>query len=210
MKANTAARRHRASSISCNKSFMDLLMNRCYSAVVMAALLSVLTVGQTCLADDKPGVETQFYLGESKMTTPDGKLVRTSLSLVKRVLNPAQNRIEEHVLSIGEKEAKAFVVLMEVKGKTFTMTERSQSFTGAGELVGEAWKWNEWKSVSKLPGGAGTTTSEDRLTEKGLSAKKTYAGPDGKVVLHFEESLAPISAKTYEILYARLAPAEKR
>jgi hypothetical protein len=99
---------------------------------------------------------------------------------------------------------------MEVKGKTFTMTEKGKAFSGEGELVGDPWKWKEWKSTAKLAGGAGTITSEDKVTEKGLTARKVFTGPDGKVLMHFEESLNTIGPKTYEILYARLAPAGKK
>lgn len=155
---------------------------------------------------DEPAVETRYYLGESKMTTPDGKLVRTSVSLVKRVVSQKDGRIEEHVLSVGEKESKAFVVVLEVTGSKFAVSERSKAFTGEGELTGEAWKWTGWRSVTKLAGGAGTVTSEDKLTDRGLAARKTFAGADGKVALRFEDDLAPIGQKTYEVLYARLAP----
>jgi hypothetical protein len=174
-----------------------------------------------CLAGPGPAVPTppaqdksaqvEYFLGESKMLTAAGKPFRTTLSLVKRVVNPAENRIEEHVPSIDEKNpAKAFVVVMEVKGSKFTMSERSGAFTGEGELVGEPWKWKEWRSKSKLPGNAGTVTSADKVNERGLSAKKEYAGADGKVLFLFEDKLDRISATTYEILYARLAPAEKK
>ena len=180
--------------------------------VVAACLVGLaLTVsGRPMDAAEPMKVETTYYLGESKMATPDGKLIRTSLSLVKRVVNKKESRIEEHVLSVGEMESKAFVVTMDVKGSKFTMSEKSGSFTGDGELMGEAWRWTEWKSVTKLAGGAGTVTSEDKLTERGLSAKKTFTGADGKVAFRFDEALAPISPKTYEVLYTRLAPVEKK
>jgi hypothetical protein len=185
------------------------MLNRLIS-ITLSGLLALVGPALAAHAADKPAPETSYYLGESKMCTPDGKVIRTSLSLVKRVVSPAEGRIEEHVLSIGEKEARAFVVIMDVKGAKFTMSERSDAFTGEGELVGDAWKWREWKSTSKLAGGAGTVTSEDKLTDRGLSARKTFAGPDGKTTLVFEESLAPVGQKTYEILYAKLAPAEKK
>jgi hypothetical protein len=177
---------------------------------MLGALLPLATILPTALAEDKPAVEASYFFGESKMTTPDGKPIRTSLSLVKRVVNQPDSRIEEHVLSINERDTKAFVVLMEVKGNKFTLTERSNAFSGEGELFGEAWKWKEWKSVTKLRGGAGTITSEDKISDPGLSAKKCYAGADGKVLFLFEESLKPISQKTYDILYSKLAPAEKK
>jgi hypothetical protein len=40
--------------------------------------------------------------------------------------------------------------------------------------------------------------------------KKNFIGADGKVLFLFEESLKPVSPKTYDILYSRLAPAEKK
>lgn len=184
-------------------------MSRCYPIVVWVAGL-ILAVGDCRLRAAEPAeTETAYYLGESKMTTADGKPVRTSLSLVKRVVKRKDGRIEEHVLSLGEKESKAFVVTLEVKDTKFTVSEKSGAFSGSGELVGEAWKWAEWKSVTKLAGGAGTVTSEDKLTDRGLSARKTFTDKAG-ATLHFDEGLAPISQKTYEILYARLAPAEKK
>jgi hypothetical protein len=177
---------------------------------MLGTLLPLATILPIAVAQDKAAVEASYFLGESKMTTPDGKPIRTSLSLAKRLVNKADSRIEEHVLSINERDTRAFVVVQEVKGNKFTMTERSNAFSGEGELVGEAWKWKEWKSVAKLAGGAGTVTSEDKITDQGLSAKKSYAGADGKVMFLFEDSLKPISPKTYDILYSRLAPAKKK
>jgi hypothetical protein len=66
------------------------------------------------------------------------------------------------------------------------------------------------KFLLELAGGAGTVTSEAKLTDQGLSGKKTFTGADGKVALRFEDMLTSISPKTYEILYARLAPKVKK
>jgi hypothetical protein len=179
------------------------------AAVIFGALLQLATVFPTALAGDQAAVETSYFFGESKMTTPEGKLFRTSLSLVKRVVNRTDSRIEEHVLSITERDTREFVAILEVKGQKFTMTERSKAFSGKGELVGEPWKWKEWKSVAKLAGDTGIVTSEDKVTAQGLAVRKSYAGANGKVIFLFNELLRPISPKTYDILYARLAPAKK-
>jgi hypothetical protein len=163
-------------------------------------------LGTTLRADDPPTVTTQYFLGESKMLSPDGKVVRTTISLVKRVLKPSENKIEEHVLSTDEKTpAKAFVVVFAVTGNKFTLTDDSKVFSGGGELKGDAWKWTAWKSTTQLPGGA-TVVSEDKLTDHGMTATKTYSTGDGKPQYLFEEKLDNVSAKTYEILYAKLAP----
>jgi hypothetical protein len=179
-------------------------------SMLFGGLVAILCVSAMS-ADDKPTTQTDYFLGDSKMSTPSGQVLRTTLSLVKRVVNPAENRIEEHVMSIDEKSpASAFVVIFDVKGSKFTMTEKSSAFTGEGELIGDAWKWKEWKSVSKLSEGAGVVTSNDKFTDHGMAAKKTFAGPDGQVRFHFDESLVRITPKAYEILYAKLAPAKKK
>lgn len=165
-----------------------------FSATIIGVVL-VFSVDSSA-ADES---STTYYLGESKMTTPDGRLLRTSVSLVKRVVKPKESKIEEHVLSVDERSAKPFVVTQKVSGSKFTMTEKSDSFGGEGDLIGEPWKWTGWKSVSKIAGGAGTVTSEDKLSEHGLTVKKTFAGPDGKASVKFEKSLKPVSAKMYEI-----------
>jgi hypothetical protein len=189
--------------------YSEPLMSRTSAAVLFGALLHLATQFPTTLAGDKAAAEVSYFFGESKMTTPDGKPFRTSLSLVKRVVDPARGRIEEHVLSINERDTRAFVVILEVKGNRFTVRERYNAFSGEGELICEPWKWKGWKSVTKLAGDAGTVTSVDRITDQGLSVKKSYAGADRKVRFLFEESLRAISPKTYDILYARLAPAKK-
>jgi hypothetical protein len=176
------------------------------SRIVAAITLCLAATCAMSCAQDTPAIETTYFLGESKMSLPDGKHLGTSLSLVKRIVNPAASKIEEHVVSISEKEAKLFVVFMEVKGNKFTMTEKSKAFTGEGDLIGEPWKWKGWKSVSKLANGAGTWTSDDKHTEQGLSVRKTFTVADGTVKLIIEDSLQPITPKTYELLHLRLIP----
>ena len=153
-----------------------------FSACPFAITFFFAIITSASFVDEKPTVQIEYYLGESKMMTLDGKLIRTSLSLVKRVLNRDENKIEEHVMSIDEKApARTFIVLFQVKGSKCTMSEQSKSFEGEGELFGDAWAWKGWKTTSKLAGGMGTVVSEDKLTERGMTAKKTFAGADGKV-----------------------------
>jgi len=182
-----------------------------FDGMMIAAAALVGIAGATARADEKLAPTVDYFVGESKTTSPDGKPIRTTLSLVKRVVTPADNRIEEEVLSVtANGPARLFVTILEVNGNKYTVTEKSKAFEGEGELIGEPWKWKEWKSVTKLPGGAGTVTSEDKLTDRGMSAKKTFAGADGTIIFKFEDSLTRISPATYDILHAKLAPAEKK
>jgi hypothetical protein len=185
-------------------------MRRFCSVVVRACLILVAAGSQFASSAEATEPQTAYYLGESKMTTPAGKPIRSSVALVKRIVNKDASQIVEHVLTINEKESKAFVTTLAIKGSRFTIAEQSGSFNGEGELVGEPWNWKEWKSVTKMAGGAGTVTSEDKLTEHSLIAKKTFAGADGKVVVHMDEILVPITQKTYEVLYRRLVTPEKK
>ena len=67
-------------------------MLRLNSGLVCVALL--IAFASSSIADEKPAIQSEYYLGESKMMTPTGQVVRTGLSLVKRVLNRTENRIE--------------------------------------------------------------------------------------------------------------------
>src|SRR5438309_10164383 len=107
-------------------------MSRSWLVAACAAFV-VIVGGRISAAAEPMEVETSYYLGESKMTTPDGKLIRTSVSLVKRLVNKKESRIEEYVLTVSEKDSKAFVATLTVKGSKFTVSEKSESFTGEGE-----------------------------------------------------------------------------
>lgn len=177
-----------------------------FALLILLSMWTCLSGTAALRADEKPAEVTEYYLGESKMSLPSGQVVRTTLSLLKRVSDPRKSTIEEHVLSIdGKTPPKIFVVTFAVKGSTFTVSEKSKSFSGKGELIGDPWKWKAWKSETELPEGMGKVVSEDRVEEKGLSGKKTFTGPDGKVRFLFADFLTPISAQTYEILYGQLA-----
>src|SRR5207244_3134732 len=89
----------------------DSLQERvmCRNALLFVATGFAISTASLGRADEKPILSTEYFLGESKMTTPGGQVVRTTLSLVKRVIKPAENKIEEHVMTIDEKTpAKSF------------------------------------------------------------------------------------------------------
>src|SRR6516165_7057704 len=102
----------------------DRSMSR-HGLIVACVLGIAFSASRRSPAAEPVEVETTYYLGESRMSIPDGKLVRTSLSLVKRVVSRKDNRIEEHVLSVDERDSKVFVVTLEVKGSSFIVSERS-------------------------------------------------------------------------------------
>jgi len=157
-------------------------------------------------AGPAPEDETTYFLGESRVTAPDGKYLGSMVELVKRELRPSEGKIYEHVAVIDPRypQSKKFVAVCEVKGTTFAMTEQEKSFTGDGELTGDPWRWTAWRSTSHLASGIGTVESEDTLTEHALIVKKRFVGPDGKVRVHMAETLNRISKEMYDILDAKI------
>jgi hypothetical protein len=58
------------------------------------------------------------------MTTPAGQQIGTSLSLVRRTLKPADNRIVEVVATIeAGKPAREFTTIFEVTGSKFAIRD---------------------------------------------------------------------------------------
>jgi hypothetical protein len=72
--------------------------------------------------------------------SPDGKPLSTSEGMCRRRLFPEQNLIIEQVVSFGrDGKAREFVTVFNVDKDTFRMVEANGSFTGKGELEGNAW-----------------------------------------------------------------------
>ena len=156
--------------------------------------------------------QTAYFLGEVRISAPNGQVVGNSLSLVKRTLKPVENRIIEVVASIDlSKPAKEFTTVFEVDGSRFVMKDAEGTFTGSGELTGTAWQWTGWKYEVEFTGGParGRLKGEDVLGAGGLTAKKWFMSPDGVVRAQFAEELSPVSRAVYDILHTKLMPAPK-
>jgi hypothetical protein len=174
------------------------------------AALALAALATSARAADPPPATTDYFVGESRMTTPDGKPVRSTITLVKRELRPADGHVVETVATVpAEGPVREFVTVLMVTKNKFTLTVEGDGLTGEGELTGEEWKWTQWKSTTKLAGGRGTVVSEDRLTDRGLTVRKELRGPDGKVQFVFHEELPRVSKEAYDILHGRLVPPAK-
>lgn len=148
--------------------------------------------------------QTTYMLGEVKMTSAAGQPYGSTVSLVKRTLKPAENKIVEVVLTLDPKQpAREFTTVFDIKGSKFTVKDEQGSFSGEGELTGKPWEWSGWKySVNMLGERKGTLKAEDELGAAGLIAKKSFSGPDGQVRVMFTDDLKIISKEMYDILHA--------
>jgi hypothetical protein len=177
-------------------------------------MTTTLTLIVATLLADGPATKATYYLGESKVTTADGKPMGNMVVLVKRELRPAESRIIETVLMVSSQRnepIKEYLTVLAVKGSRFTMREQSGAFSGSGELDGNPWEWSGWTSTAKMPGqNGGTIISRDKLTERGMAVSKELNGPDGAVRVKFVEDYAAIDGGTYELLHAKLVPRDPR
>ena len=95
-------------------------------------------------AQTTPEANTTYYLGEVKMSSPTGRPFGSSISLVKRSIFPAENKIVEIVASIETREVKEYTTVFEIKGSDFTVKDQEGTFSGGGKLTGPAWAWTGW------------------------------------------------------------------
>src|SRR6185436_169889 len=65
--------------------------------ILVGAALAAATLAA---GQSTPAEQTAYFLGEVKTVAPSGQPLSTSLSLVRRVLRPAENRIVEIVATI--------------------------------------------------------------------------------------------------------------
>lgn len=149
--------------------------------------------------------KTTYYLIESTMQIPEGRMLPASVALVKRVVDPDKGTIEESVLSLrGSAPAQEFVTIIKPQGNTAKISCANCEFAGEGEFTGEAWAWSGFKFKTRIPTLGQTIEGEDRFSPDGMSADKRVIGSDGRVTVVIKESGRVISEQTYTILHARL------
>lgn len=181
--------------IQFSKAFVLLL------TLAVAATISAQTIAVP------PPEQVTYFLGEVKISSPTGQPYGSTVSLIKRTLTPAENKIVELVLSIEAKGAPLeFTTVFTVKDSKFTVKDEEKTFEGEGELIGKPWNWTGWKyQVNILGPRNGVVKAEDILTETGLTVKKAFYNPDGQLRVNFSEDLKPISKEMYDLLHAKLA-----
>jgi hypothetical protein len=171
-------------------------------------LLLTLAAAVTISAQTVPAPPEQvtYFLGEVKMSSPTGQPYGSSVSLIKRTLTPAENKIVELVLSIDAKNVpQEYTTLFAVKDSKFTVKDEEKTFDGEGEFTGKPWNWTGWKyQVNMLGARKGTLKAEDTLTDGGLTVKKAFYSPDGQLRVNFSEDLKPITREMYDLLHAKL------
>jgi len=174
-------------------------------------LMSVLFAVLLTTMAAPPEAKAMYYLGESQVTTADGRPIGNLVALVKREQFPSESKIVETVLMISSKPrepSQEYVGIFTVTGSSFTLKEQRGAFVGAGELTGSPWEWTAWTTTTRSPGGV--LKSQTRVTDRGLSVTKELLGPDGRPRIKYLEDYAAIDGGTYELFHAKLFPKSAR
>jgi len=152
-----------------------------------------------------PASKVEFFYGDGTVKGPYGEDYGTTKTVAQRAIDPATSSASEDVVSVSSGQpAREFVVSYAINGSKFTMVEKNGAFTGTGELVGEAWRWNEWRSHAILAHDQGTVDSDDHENGTTLDATKTYYQADGSVGAVISEHLEAITYAEFETRRAEL------
>lgn len=167
----------------------------------MTLIRSVFFVLTTICFHAATCAEYQYYFGETKVTSGSGVPMATMLSLVKLTFNKEENKIIEQVANIKSNEpTKENTIVFVVKDNKFTFSDPDKSYSGSGELLGEAWPWKGWRYSLTWANNKGKLEGEETFGANALNSKKTMTDEEGRPRMRFTEELLRISEQSYELL----------
>jgi len=139
-----------------------------------------------------------WYAGTSRTTSPDGETVYGPAVniLVKRIVQPAQNRILEIVHHPGER-FEAQLIRLE-KSTTFAASDEGKSWTGFLEFSGKEWSWDSWSYFVRMSDGSGSLIGKAKLMERTFTIEKFFHDAAGKKKARLFEELRSISENEYQ------------
>jgi len=171
----------------------------------MKSLVIILTIslaGRVCVGAE---VEELYYVGESKMSDPSGRVYGSQVILLKKVLDPDHSIFVERAIVVkADGKAEEFTMNHRVSGTTFTLDDTKGTVKGTGTLFGPAWKWTYWKGVFEATNGARIEDENFLADPNVLVARKRISAPDGKVIGFMDITLKSITPTTFTILSASL------
>ena len=169
--------------------------------------LMVLVVGclgvASAVAADPP--EALYYLGEAKLSGPDGRSFGSQVILLAKTHDRTKSEITERAILVkpdGKVEDRT--VRMAVKGDAVEVSDDAKTVTGAGKLSGPAWKWTYFKGTFKTEKGVQVEDENFMADPSVLTAWKTVTGADGKVLVRMDMTLKTVTPATFEVLAAGL------
>lgn len=145
----------------------------------MIALLLVACGGGD--TDVAPVDTLQYFVGTSHFEPATGNAGPSAPYVVRRHLSEALGTIVEDVTTTDDAgAADTYVVTWVVAADgSCTFSDDRATFTGTGQLTGDAWAWTGWTSTSTMNDGSVTIAGTDTLTATSLHAEHAVTGSDG-------------------------------
>lgn len=185
-----------------------MLMIRCIPLVLVLIACGAATSDvPTTHAEEHAATSVRYYEGTSTTTSPDGATPYGPpvAVLVRRQVDPAAQRIEEHVIN----EGRAFpTTLRQTQGEEFSASDEGETFHGTVTFSGPDWAWTSWTYDLTMSDGSGTLRGSGTLSAEGIDTEKMFHGPDGSAQALIVEHLRPIDEATYERMLSEATPSE--
>jgi len=150
--------------------------------------------------------EKLHYVGEVKLSTPDGKGMGSQVILLEKTHDRDRSTITERAIIVKpDGKVEEQTMLLAVKDdNTFRLTDAARTVEGTGSLFGPAWKWTYFKGTFKHKSGVVIEDENFMSDDSVITARKKVSLPDGKGIMVMEMSLKGITPKTFDILVAGL------
>ena len=166
-------------------------------------VLAVGWAGPAAAAADPP--DKMYYLGEVKLSGPDGRGFGSQVILLEKTHDRAGSVIVERAILVrADGKAEDRTVRMSVKGNAVTVADDAKTVEGTGELAGPAWKWTYFKGTFTTGKGVRVEDENFMSDPSVLTARKTVTGADGKVLVRMDMTLKAVTPATFEVLAAGL------
>jgi hypothetical protein len=154
-------------------------------------------------------VEKLYYVGESKLSDPSGKVYGSQVILLEKVLDPDNSVFVERAIAVKpDGKAEEFTMNHRVKGNTFTLDDTKGMVKGSGTLFGPAWKWTYFKGTFEATNGVRIEDENFMADPSVLVARKKISGPDGKTIGFMDITAKSITPQTFTILSSSLLKKE--
>lgn len=154
-----------------------------------------------CGQDPATHVNTYYYKGINTTRSPDGQVIGTGETLLRRVFDgPNQQIIEDVTTKDDQQGVQENVLTFVVTGSTFK--EPTAGFTG--ELKGDSWDWSSWTATGTLPSGL-TIESTSTISPNKVIVDMSFKQGDA-VQFTLKHEVAALLQENYERLHSQWKP----
>ena len=172
----------------------------------LVAVFSTVLLPGICFGAD---VQKLYYVGESKLSDPSGKVYGSQVIVLEKVLDPDNSVFVERAIVVKpDGKAEEFTMNHRVTGNTFTLDDPKGMVKGSGTVFGPPWKWTYFKGSFEATNGVRIEDENFMADPSVLVARKKISGPDGKTIGFMDITAKSITPQTFTILSSSLLKKE--